>query len=127
MTPGGIAARDELAPPIKAVLAVGVVSAAFALAYLLRFDFAPTGDDRARLWPGLAIAVGAKVFALGWFGLLGNWWWRYVGIPDLLRIAEAVSVASALTAGVTLALAAVAARAPSAAASAVAPAWRRAA
>jgi FlaA1/EpsC-like NDP-sugar epimerase len=104
MRPGGIAARDELAPPIKAVLAVGVVSAAFAVAYLLRFDFAPVGDDRTRLWPGLAIAVAAKVFALGWFGLLGNWWWRYVGIPDLLRIAEAVSVASALTAGATLAL-----------------------
>jgi FlaA1/EpsC-like NDP-sugar epimerase len=88
----------------KAAVALGVVAAAFVLAYLLRFDLAPDADDWRRLHQALPIALGAKALALWQAGLFGNWWWRYVGVPDLLRIAAAVSLASLLTATATLLL-----------------------
>jgi FlaA1/EpsC-like NDP-sugar epimerase len=93
-----------LARLLKAALALAAVSAAFVLAYLLRFDLAPSPADWARLREALPVALAAKILALGHFGLFGNWWWRYVGIPDVLRIASAVTLASVLTAAGTLLL-----------------------
>src|SRR6059036_2701874 len=89
---------------LKGGVELGIVSAAFVLAHLLRFDFAPAPDDWARLWRVLPIAVACKAIALWYFGLFGNWWWRYVGIPDLVRIGAAVTLASLGTAVATLAL-----------------------
>ncbi|HJQ75404.1 MAG TPA: nucleoside-diphosphate sugar epimerase/dehydratase [Gaiellaceae bacterium] len=92
-----------LARALKVVVELGIVTAAFVLAYLLRFDFAPDAPHWARLWQALPIAIAAKALALWYFGLFGNWWWRYVGIPDLVRIASAVTLASMATGVVTLA------------------------
>jgi len=93
-----------LARALKAAVEVGTVTAAFVLAYLLRFDFAPGSADAVRLWQALPIALAAKAIALWYFGLFGNWWWRYVGIPDLIRIAAAVTLASVGGGVVTLLL-----------------------
>src|SRR5204863_5959594 len=89
---------------LKGVVELGVVAAAFVLAYLLRFDFDPDPADRVRLWQAVPIALAAKAIALWYFGLFGNWWWRYVGIPDLVRIGAAVTLASLGTGIATLAL-----------------------
>src|SRR5262249_45990384 len=105
---GGMTARRERTVPagrfLKGLLELGVLSAAFVLGYLLRFDFSPLPADADRLRRALPVAIAAKTIALWYFGLFGNWWWRYVGIPDLLRIGKAVTAASAMTALVTLAL-----------------------
>jgi FlaA1/EpsC-like NDP-sugar epimerase len=93
-----------LARALKAVAELTLLSAAFVLAYLLRFDFEPDRADALRLGAALPLAVGARVLALWAFGLFGNWWWRYVGIPDLVRIANAAAFSSLGTAAATLAL-----------------------
>jgi FlaA1/EpsC-like NDP-sugar epimerase len=93
-----------VARALKAAVELGIVSAAFVLAYLLRFDLDPDPADWARLWHALPIAIAAKAAALWYFGLFGNWWWRYVGIPDLVRIGSAMTVASLGTAVGVLAL-----------------------
>jgi FlaA1/EpsC-like NDP-sugar epimerase len=89
---------------LKGGVELGIVTAAFVLAHLLRFDFSPAPGDWARLWQALPLAVAAKAIALWYFGLFGNWWWRYVGIPDLVRIGAAVTLASLGTAVATLTL-----------------------
>ena len=93
-----------IARALKGAVELGVVSGAFVLAYLLRFDLQPDADDWQILWHALPIAIAAKVVALWYFGLFGNWWWRYVGIPDLVRIGGAVTLGSFGTAVGTLAL-----------------------
>jgi FlaA1/EpsC-like NDP-sugar epimerase len=93
-----------VARALKAAVELGIASAGFVLAYLLRFDLDPDRVEWARLWSALPIAVAAKAAALWYFGLFGNWWWRYVGIPDLVRIGSAMTVASLGTAVATLAL-----------------------
>ena len=89
---------------LKAAIELWMVVAAFVLAYLLRFDLAPDPEDWARLGPALVIALAAKASVLWYFGLFGNWWWRYVGIPDLVRMAGAVTVATVGTTVGVLAL-----------------------
>src|SRR5262249_55418900 len=89
---------------LKAAIELWMVVAAFVLAYLLRFDLAPDPEDWARLGPALVIAAAAKASVLWYFGLFGNWWWRYVGIPDLVRMAGAVTVATVGTTVGVLAL-----------------------
>jgi FlaA1/EpsC-like NDP-sugar epimerase len=91
-----------LARALKGGAELGIVGLAFVVAFLLRFDFQPDAAHWAKLWQALPIAIAVKAVALWYFGLFGNWWWRYVGIPDLLRIAGAVSVAAVGTAALTL-------------------------
>ena len=93
----------RFARALKGAIELATLTAAFVLAYLLRFDFAPDPGDAARLWYALPIAIAAKALALWYFGLFGNWWWRYVGIPDVLRIGAAVTLATIGTTAVTLA------------------------
>ena len=86
----------RFARALKGAVELATLTAAFVLAYLLRFDFAPDPTDAARLWYALPIAVAAKELALWYFRLLCNWWWRYVGIPDVLRIGRAATLADAV-------------------------------
>jgi FlaA1/EpsC-like NDP-sugar epimerase len=89
---------------VKNLVELGVVTAAFVVAYLLRFELAPQPADQLRLVRALPVAVLAKALALWWFGLFGNWWWRYASVPDLLRIASAVTLAALATTAGTLAV-----------------------
>ena len=63
-------------------------------AFLLRFDFAIPKEDRERLLAGLCIWVMAKIFAFQLFRL-DRGWWRYVSVPDLLRVGYANVAGSA--------------------------------
>jgi FlaA1/EpsC-like NDP-sugar epimerase len=64
-------------------------------AFLLRFDFAIPNEHRTHLWVGLCIWAIAKVLVFQLFGL-DRGWWRYVSVPDLLRVAYANLAGSAL-------------------------------
>jgi FlaA1/EpsC-like NDP-sugar epimerase len=88
----------------KGLVELAAVTGAFVLAYLLRFDFDPSPEDWTRFQVALPIAIAAKAFALWHLGLFGNWWWRYVGIPDVVRIGKAVTLASLGSAALMLSL-----------------------
>ena len=64
-------------------------------AFLLRFDFTIPKEYQAHLWAGLCIWAVAKVFVFQLFRL-DRGWWRYVSVPDLLRVAYANLAGSAL-------------------------------
>ncbi len=64
-------------------------------AFLLRFDFAIPKEHRAHLWAGICIWAIAKILVFQLFGL-DRGWWRYVSVPDLLRVAYANLAGSAL-------------------------------
>jgi FlaA1/EpsC-like NDP-sugar epimerase len=63
-------------------------------AFLLRFDFAIPKEYRERLLAGLCIWVIAKILAFQLFRL-DRGWWRYVSVPDLLRVGYANVAGSA--------------------------------
>lgn len=74
---------------------VGILVASFYLAYELRFDFAPPPEmqeERIRL---LKYAVGVKFLCLVLLRQTGSML-RYFSIPDLVRVAGAMALASAL-------------------------------
>ena len=64
-------------------------------AFLLRFDFAIPKVEHAHLWVGLCVWVIAKILVFQLFRL-DRGWWRYVSVPDLLRVASANLAGSAL-------------------------------
>src|ERR1035441_4527686 len=64
-------------------------------AFLLRFDFAIPKVEHAHLWVGLCVWVIAKILVFQLFRL-DRGWWRYVSVPDLLRVAYANLAGSAL-------------------------------
>jgi FlaA1/EpsC-like NDP-sugar epimerase len=71
-------------------------------AFLLRFDFTIPKEYHAHLWAGLCIWAVAKIFVFQLFRL-DRGWWRYVSVPDLLRVAYANLAGSALgAAGILL-------------------------
>ena len=76
------------------VLAAG---AAWALAYLLRFNFAPPAEFIAAMWQTLPWVVLAQSLVFLKFGLYRGVW-RFASIPDLKRILLAVSTAALLVA-----------------------------
>jgi FlaA1/EpsC-like NDP-sugar epimerase len=54
-------------------------------AFLLRFDFSIPPEYREHLWFGLGLLAVAKVVVFQLLGL-DRGWWRYVSVPDLLRV-----------------------------------------
>lgn len=63
-----------------ALFALGATSA-----FMLRFDFSVPGQYLPHLWMGLSLLVVAKGLVFQVFGL-DRGWWRYVSIPDLMRL-----------------------------------------
>lgn len=74
-----------------------VAGLALAASFLLRFDFALDPAAWRMLWAAVPLVVGVKIATYCGFGL-ANLPWRYLGFPDLVRIASANVVASAATA-----------------------------
>jgi len=71
-------------------------------AFLLRFDFTIPKEYHAHLWAGLCIWAIAKILVFQLLRL-DRGWWRYVSVPDLLRVACANLAGSALgAAGILL-------------------------
>lgn len=65
-------------------------------AFLLRFDFAIPKVEHAHLWAGLWVWAIAKIIVFQLFRL-DRGWWRYVSVPDLLRVAYANLAGSAVS------------------------------
>ena len=64
-------------------------------AFLLRFEFSIPYQYHAHLWVGLGILVAAKVLVFQLLGL-DRGWWRYVSVPDILRLGVGNLAGSAL-------------------------------
>jgi FlaA1/EpsC-like NDP-sugar epimerase len=71
-----------------------LVACSISLAFLLRFEFTLSANDRRMLASALAIALLAKLATFRLFGLR-DLAWRHVGFEDLLRLAMANVAASA--------------------------------
>ncbi len=69
--------------------------AALALAYHLRFDFAPPEGFRAQMLGMLKYAVGIKLAVFLLLGLYRGMW-RYTSLADFRRLIEAVALSSSL-------------------------------
>src|SRR5947209_181880 len=69
------------------IIAIHAFIIAFALttAFLLRFDFETPQTEMDLLYMGLLIAVPIKSIAFI-MARLNSGWWRFVGMPDLLRV-----------------------------------------
>jgi len=70
-------------------------------AFLLRFEFSVPLEMKKALWAGVAAGVVCKVPIFHVFGL-GRGMWRYFATPDLLRLACANAVASAIASSAIL-------------------------
>lgn len=98
---------DTMVPPrlityrriVIIALHLALIPLGYFLAFALRFDFALPERYAALLWPTLPylLAVRLGVFAVY---RLYHGWWRHVGMHDLVNILKAVTVSSALFAGV---------------------------
>jgi len=70
---------------------VALMAAAYLGAFLLRFEFVIPADVVAFMWFGLPVFLACRIPFLIWFRLTAGWW-RYVGISDLARILQALSL-----------------------------------
>ncbi len=101
--PGGRAGRTgrrngaaSALRPAFGVLAYAVVAtAAFALAFLLRFDFRVTPFWWARALEALPILLAARLGAVLWLGIESELW-GYAGIEDLVPLLKAATAGSLL-------------------------------
>src|SRR5580658_10511359 len=82
----------------QATICVFSVVAAFAL----RFDAAVPSYERPHLRFALLVWPVAKLVVF-WAGGLGRGWWRYVSLPDLIRLTIGNIAASVLVTILTLA------------------------
>lgn len=63
------------------------IIAAFILSFQVRFDFSVPVDYRARGIELIPALVAIKI-AIFWYSGLLKGWWRYVSMPDLIRITK---------------------------------------
>lgn len=80
---------------LQLLLDLGSLSAAFVLAFLLRFDWDVPWDFLRRCFVLLPYVVGLKYFVLTRFDV-PRFAWRYVGLRESVRILQALSIASAV-------------------------------
>ena len=83
----------------QTIICIFSVSAAFAL----RFDAAVPAYFRPHLRFALLVWPLAKLIVF-WAGGLGHGWWRYVSLPDLIRLTMGNFAATALVTAITLTL-----------------------
>lgn len=82
---------------VIAVSHVAIISFSFVAAFWIRFEFSRSVFESPFLLQGLKFVIPIKILAFILVGLqLG--WWRYAGLPDLLRIYVGNVAASALAA-----------------------------
>jgi FlaA1/EpsC-like NDP-sugar epimerase len=89
--------------PLIAASHLGIVALSLLIAFWLRFEFQLDLVEVTFLNEALWIAIVVKmgVFLAARFD---RGWWRFVGIPDLIRVFFANVIASAIFAGVCLAV-----------------------
>ena len=92
---------------LRTLLAIGhdlaAVACAWALAYLLRFNFAIPDLYLQFMWQGLAWVLPLQALVFWRFGLYRGVW-RFASIPDLKRILAAVGVAALCVASLVMML-----------------------
>ncbi len=71
-----------------------IIASAFILAFLLRFEFKMSDSEWEVLFQLLPAVIIIK-FAVFWKMGLGQGWWRYVSLTDVVRILKANLMASA--------------------------------
>jgi FlaA1/EpsC-like NDP-sugar epimerase len=76
---------------IQRILDILILCAAFALAYLLRFDFALTSDEMQKAFFQLLLVVPSQYLVLRLFNV-HKFIWRYVSLPEMNRILTALSI-----------------------------------
>jgi UDP-GlcNAc:undecaprenyl-phosphate GlcNAc-1-phosphate transferase len=82
---------------LEVVLDFCLLSCAYVLAHLLRFEGMLTGDLQGLIVRSLPVLLAAKLMSLGAFGVYRGVW-RYAGLPDLLAVFKAVTLGSLLSA-----------------------------
>ncbi|OGX41685.1 MAG: hypothetical protein A3C53_04795, partial [Omnitrophica WOR_2 bacterium RIFCSPHIGHO2_02_FULL_68_15] len=82
---------------LEVVLDFCLLSCAYVLAYLLRFEGVLTMDLQGLIVRSLPIVLVGKLACLGAFGVYRGVW-RYAGLPDLLAVFKAVTLGSLLSA-----------------------------
>ena len=82
---------------LEVILDFCLLSGAYVLAYLLRFEGLLTADLQGLIVRSLPIILVAKLACLGAFGVYRGVW-RYAGLPDLLVVFRAVTLGSLLSA-----------------------------
>ena len=72
-----------------------VFTAAYALAFLLRFDFAIPPEYIPTFKASLPLVVGLQM-VVGFFFSYYRGWWRYVGVTDVLRLGAGLTTSLGL-------------------------------
>ncbi|HEU4628904.1 MAG TPA: nucleoside-diphosphate sugar epimerase/dehydratase [Gemmatimonadaceae bacterium] len=78
-----------------------IVALGYWAAFALRFDLAVPPEEAARYWITLPILLVLRMGTLWYFGLFRGMW-RHAGLPDLVRVAKAVTLGSFLFAMILL-------------------------
>ncbi len=73
---------------------LGALAFAFALAFLLRFDWSIPAEMLKRLWILLPYVVAFQYLVLSWFGV-PRCSWRYFGLRESTLVVKAVAVSAA--------------------------------
>jgi FlaA1/EpsC-like NDP-sugar epimerase len=84
--------------PIVLGLHLLLIPAGFWLAFFVRFDFSIPPEHRAALLATLPILLVARLGSFAVFGLFHGWW-RHAGMRDLMDLARAVTISSAVLMG----------------------------
>lgn len=71
-----------------------MIALSWAIAYLLRFDFAVPRADIPLFYQGLWVVLPAKMVVFYLAGLDRRWWWRLLDLVDLFRVSVANVMAS---------------------------------
>jgi FlaA1/EpsC-like NDP-sugar epimerase len=85
----------RIAKSSQRVIDVVVLMAAFALAFLLRFDWVLPSPMWERLFVTLPFVVGFQYLLLVAFGV-PRFSWRFVGLREAVRVLEAIGVGAAV-------------------------------
>ena len=88
--------------PILALMQVFITVISVMAAFALRFDSSVPAYFRPHLRFALFLWPVCKLIVF-WAGGLGRGWWRYVSLPDLIRLTLGNFAATALVTGLTLA------------------------
>ncbi|HWR50092.1 MAG TPA: nucleoside-diphosphate sugar epimerase/dehydratase [Bryobacteraceae bacterium] len=73
---------------------LGIIAGSLTLAFLFRFDGSIPVSESDNLAYGLCVALPVKLLIFGQAGLFRGWW-RYSGLPDVMRLLVANAVGSA--------------------------------
>ncbi len=87
--------------PLLALTQLAICIVSVMAAFVLRFDAAVPAAFRAHLRFALLAWPVTKLLVF-WAGGLGRGWWRYVSLPDLIRLTVGNFAASVLVLAVTL-------------------------